>query len=101
MVVLRRSRSRWTLAWRDGDTLTWVVELTGLLDLSSWPKGMRVIVCEERPDPGAQSRFTDIDGHRFTCFVIDTPLAEPGITLACELPAWVQMLALHGDPARR
>jgi hypothetical protein len=22
----------------------WVAELTGLLDLSSWPKGMRVIV---------------------------------------------------------
>ena len=41
----------------------WVAELTGLLDLSSWPPGMRVIVRRERP-PGAQLRFTDIDGHR-------------------------------------
>jgi RNA-directed DNA polymerase len=31
----------------------WVAELTGLLDLSSWPAGMRVIVRKERPHPGA------------------------------------------------
>jgi Transposase DDE domain group 1 len=49
----------------------WVAELTGLLDLSSWPEGMRVIVRRERPHPGAQLRFTDIDGHRFTCFATD------------------------------
>jgi Transposase DDE domain group 1 len=54
---------------RDG---AWVAELTGLLDLSSWPKGMRVIVRKERPHPGAQLRFTDLDGHRFTCFVTGT-----------------------------
>jgi hypothetical protein len=47
----------------------WVAELTGMLDLTGWPKGMRVIVRRERPHPGAQLRFTDIDGHRFTCFV--------------------------------
>jgi hypothetical protein len=29
---------------------------------------MRVIVRKERPHPGAQLRFTDIDGHRFTAF---------------------------------
>ena len=46
----------------------WVAELTGLLDLSGWPEGMRVIVRKERPHPGAQLRFTDINGHRFTCF---------------------------------
>lgn len=46
----------------------WVAEITSMLDLSSWPKGMRVIVRKERPHPGAQLRFTDIDGHRFTCF---------------------------------
>ena len=46
----------------------WVAELTGLLDLSSWPEGMRVIVRKERPHPGAQLRFTDLGGHRFTCF---------------------------------
>jgi hypothetical protein len=42
-----------------------------MLDLATWPKGMRVIVRKERPHPGAQLRFTDIDGHRFTCFATD------------------------------
>ena len=36
---------------RDG---AWVAELTDLLKLSGWPKGMRVIVRKERPHPGAQ-----------------------------------------------
>jgi hypothetical protein len=49
----------------------WAAEITGLLDLSSWPEGMRVIVRKERPHPGAQLRFTDLDGHRFTCFATD------------------------------
>jgi hypothetical protein len=49
----------------------WVVELTGLLNLASWPEGMRVIVRKEGPHPGAQLRFTDIDGHRFTAFATD------------------------------
>jgi hypothetical protein len=53
---------------RDG---AWVADITGLLDLSSWPAGMRVIVRKERPHPGAQLRFTDIGGHRFTAFVTD------------------------------
>jgi hypothetical protein len=49
----------------------WVAEITGLLDLGSWPAGMRVIVRKERPHPGAQLRFTDINGHRFTAFATD------------------------------
>ena len=49
----------------------WVAELTGLLNLSGWPEGMRVIVRRERPHPGAQLRFTDINGHRFTAFATD------------------------------
>ena len=49
----------------------WVAGLTGLLDLTGWPAGMRVIVRRERPHPGAQLRFTDIDGHRFTAFATD------------------------------
>ena len=53
---------------RDG---AWVADVTGLLDLSSWPAGMRVIVRKERPHPGAQLRFTDLDGHRFTAFATD------------------------------
>jgi len=31
-----------------------------------------VIVRRERPHPGAQLRFTDTDGHRFTAFLTDT-----------------------------
>jgi hypothetical protein len=50
----------------------WVAELTGLLDLAGWPEGMRVIVRKERPHPGAQLRFTDLGGHRFTCFATST-----------------------------
>jgi len=54
---------------RDG---AWVAELTGLLNLSSWPTGMRVIVRKERPHPGAQLRFDDVDGMRITAFVTNT-----------------------------
>jgi hypothetical protein len=42
-----------------------VAEITGLLgDLADagWPQGMRIIVRRERPHPGAQLRFTDLDG---------------------------------------
>jgi hypothetical protein len=118
----------------------WVAEITGLLDLASWPEGMRVIVRKERPHPGAQLRFTDIDGHRFTCFATDTTTGQLAdlelrhrrrarcedriraakdtglrnlplhgfdqnqiwcelVAMACELTAWMQMLALDG-PAR-
>jgi hypothetical protein len=65
----------WTPAY-DGDGQVrkgaWVADITGLLDLEGWPAGMRVIVRKERPHPGAQLRFTDIDGHRFTAFATDT-----------------------------
>jgi hypothetical protein len=54
----------------------WVAELTGLLDLAGWPEGMRVIVRKERPHPGAQLRFTDIDGHRFTAFATDAKTGQ-------------------------
>ena len=55
---------------RDG---AWVAEATGLLDLSAWPTGSRVILRKERPHPGAQLTFTDVDGHRVTAFITDTP----------------------------
>ncbi|MFF4777001.1 IS1380 family transposase [Microtetraspora fusca] len=143
--ILTLPPDAWTPAYdADGKVRAgaWVAELTGLLDLSSWPKGMRVIVRKERPHPGAQLRFTDIDGHRFTCFVTNTrrgqladlelrhrrrarcedriraakdtglrnlPLRDftqnqiwvEIVALACELLAWMQMLALHGTSARR
>ena len=65
----------WTPAYdadgnpRDG---AWVAEATGVLDLSGWPEGMRVIVRKERPHPGAQLRFTDVDGLRLTAFITNT-----------------------------
>ena len=134
----------WTPAY-DAEGLirpgAWVAEITGMLDLAGWPKGMRVIVRKERPHPGAQLRFTDIDGHRFTCFATDTnggqladlelrhrrrarcedrircakdtglrnlPLHGYAqnqiwceiVALACELLAWMQMLALTGQARR-
>ena len=49
-----------------------VAELTGLLDLGEWPEGMRVIVRRERPHPGAQLRFEDVDGYRLTAFATNT-----------------------------
>lgn len=56
-------------AQREG---AWVAELTGLVDLAGWPPGARLIVRKERPHPGAQLRFTDADGHRFTAFLTNT-----------------------------
>jgi Transposase DDE domain group 1 len=73
--ILKVPASAWTPAY-DGDGQVrdgaWVADITGLLDLSGWPAGMRVIVRKERPHPGAQLRFTDLDGHRFTAFATDT-----------------------------
>jgi hypothetical protein len=134
----------WTPAY-DGDGQVrdgaWVAELTGLLNLSSWPKGMRVIVRRERPHPGAQLRFTDIGGHRFTAFATSTRTGQLAdlelrhrrrarcedrircakdtglrnlplhgyhqnqlwceiVTLACDLMAWIAMLALTGTARR-
>jgi DDE family transposase len=72
--ILKVPAKSWTPAY-DGDGQVrdgaWVADITGMLDLSSWPAGMRVLVRKERPHPGAQLRFTDIDGHRFTAFATD------------------------------
>jgi hypothetical protein len=65
----------WTPAYdgdgkpRDGAS---VAELTGVLDLTTWPSGMRIIVRAERPHPGAQLRFTDSNGNRLTAFATNT-----------------------------
>ena len=135
----------WTPAY-DGDGEVrkgaWVADITGLLDLDGWPARMRVIARKERPHPGAQLRFTDIDGHRFTCLATDAKRGQLAdlelrhrrrarcedrrrircakdtglrnlplkgfaqnqvwceiVALACELLAWMQMIALAG-PAR-
>jgi hypothetical protein len=134
----------WTPAY-DGDGQVrkgaWVADITGLLELGDWPAGMRVIVRKERPHPGAQLRFTDVDGHRFTCFATDATKGQLAdlelrhrrrarcedrirnakdtglrnlplkgftqnqlwceiVALACDLLAWMQMLALTGEARR-
>jgi Transposase DDE domain group 1 len=56
-----------------------VAELTGMLgDLTGagWPSGMRVIVRRERPHPGAQLSFTDVDGWRFQALATDTRVGQ-------------------------
>ncbi|WP_410007850.1 IS1380 family transposase [Planotetraspora sp. A-T 1434] len=73
--ILGLPADAWTPAYDSGGRVrpgAWVAELSGMLDLAGWPRGMRLIVRKERPHPGAQLRFTDIDGHRFTCFVTNT-----------------------------
>jgi len=65
----------WTEAYdADGKVRhgAWVAELTGLIDLAEWPPGVRVIVRNECPHPGAQLRFTDRDGLRLTAFATNT-----------------------------
>jgi len=65
----------WTPAYdsdgvqRDG---AWVTDVTDVLDLTSWPAGMRVLVRAERPHPGAQLSFTDLDGNRLTALATNT-----------------------------
>jgi hypothetical protein len=142
--ILKAPAAAWTPAY-DGDGEmregAWVADITGLLDLDGWPAGMRVIVRKERPHPGAQLRFTDTDGHRFTCLATDAKRGQLAdlelrhrrrarcedrircakdtglrnlplkgfaqnqlwceiVALACELLAWMQMLALAGDARR-
>jgi hypothetical protein len=53
-----------------------VVELTGWVDLHTWPDGTRAICRREDAHPGAQLRFTDHDGHRFQVFLTDQPDPE-------------------------
>jgi hypothetical protein len=68
---------------RDG---AWVTEVTSLVDLTGWPEGSRLILRKERPHPGAQLTFTDIDGHRITAFLTDTgPGVVPGQLAGLEL----------------
>lgn len=69
--------------FRDG---AWVAEATGLINLSGWPEGSRLILRKERPHPGAQLTFTDIDGLRITAFLTNTaPGVVPGQVAGLEL----------------
>lgn len=64
---------------RDG---AWVAEATGLVNLSAWPAGTRLILRKERPHPGAQLRTTDADGMRITGFLTNTAAGGPSRQLA-------------------
>ena len=64
---------------RDG---AWVAEVSGLVDLSAWPPGTRLILRKERPHPGAQLRITDADGMRVTGFLTNTSTGGPARQLA-------------------
>jgi hypothetical protein len=142
--ILKVPASAWTPAY-DGEEQVrggaWVADITGLLDTGGWPQGMRVIVRKERAHPGAQLRFTDIDGHRFTCFATNAKKGQLAdlelrhrrrarcedriraakdtglrnlplkgfaqnqiwceiVALACELIAWMQLLAMTGKARR-
>lgn len=61
----------------------WVAELTGVLTLTVWPKGTRVIAGKERPHPGAQLRITDPDGMRVIAFATNSVCVQlPDLELA-------------------
>jgi Transposase DDE domain group 1 len=80
--ILAQPEQAWTPAVdadgqvRDGAE---VCELTGWVDLGTWPAGTRLLCRREDAHPGAQLRFTDHDGHRFQVFVTDQPDGD----LAC------------------
>ena len=80
----------------EGDGLregAWVADTTGMIDLSTWPEGSRLILRKERPHPGAQLTFTDVDGYCITAFLTDTP--------RCVIPGQIAGLELrHRQHAR-
>jgi hypothetical protein len=98
--ILKVPAAAWTPACDGGGQVrdgAWVADITGLLDLSSWPAGMRVIVRKERPHPGAQLRFTDLDGHRFTAFATATRRGQL-VTSSCATAAAPAARTASGTP---
>jgi len=80
--ILAQPESAWTSAVDpDGQPRKGaeVVEVTGWIDLHSWPAGTRAICRREDAHPGAQLRFSDHDGHRFQVFLTDQP--DPDIAV--------------------
>ena len=54
--------------WRESGE---ICEITGLVDLSGWPDGTRMIARREQPHDGAQLTFTDVGGYRYQLCVTD------------------------------
>jgi hypothetical protein len=75
----RAAESEVQIEPRDG---AWVAEASGLVDLTAWPAGTRLILRKERPHPGAQLRITDADGMRVTGFLTNTTAGGPARQLA-------------------
>ena len=60
----------------------WVIELSDLADLGTWPASSRLICRRERPHPGAQlSLFDTNEGFRHTCFLTDSAGEPPTLEL--------------------
>jgi hypothetical protein len=78
----RKPRAAETGVQIDPHDGAWVAEATGLVDLSAWPTGTRLILRKERPHPGAQLRTTDVDGMRITGFLTNTAHGGPRRQLA-------------------
>ncbi len=71
-------------AWKPATTATGqarengdVVEITGMLNLTKWPAGMRVIVRREHPHPGASlTLFEHADGWRYQAVATNTTTGQ-------------------------
>jgi hypothetical protein len=78
--VLTLPRSRWQpTVSADGSEVRdtgEVAEITDLVTMSGWPAGTRMLVRREQPHPGAQLRFTDLEGYRYQLFVTDLADAD-------------------------
>ena len=84
-------KSAWAPAYNaDGDPREGadVAEITGMLDLTGWPEGMRVIMRREKPHPGARLRFDDVGGYRLTALATNTRTGRlPGLEVRHRLRA--------------
>jgi hypothetical protein len=71
--ILSLPEDRWRPALRqDGHEREGAqAEITDMLEFYDWRRRSRVIVRRERPHPGAQLSFTDVDGHRFQATLTD------------------------------
>jgi hypothetical protein len=72
--ILKLPQSAWQPALNGDDEAregAWVAELSDRVNLEGWPEGTRLICRRERPHPGAQLSFSDVEGHRFQCFITD------------------------------
>ena len=69
-----------------------VVDVTGMLTLTGWPPGMRVIVRRERPHPGATLNvFEDRDGYHYQAICTNTSRGQVAFLEARHRAhAWVE-----------